>query len=209
MLLEHDEIVELLEIGVVEYTDLELVNGSSLDVRLGMTIQIERPPATTTEEYLRDGTKLQEVVLKDRTPINTIMHSLKDQGPFKLYPGEFILAHTHEVFHIPNHISATYRLKSSMARIGLEHLNAGWCDPGWNNSCLTLELKNMTRHHVIVLNYLDKIGQMCFYRHKQVSPKDSYSVKGRYNGDRTVSGSKPDPVAEPFGSIISGDDEEE
>jgi dCTP deaminase len=122
-----------------------------------------------------------------------VTHNLKKDGPYILYPGEFILASTHELFNLPNYISASYALKSSMARIGLEHLNAGWCDAGWHGSVLTLELKNMTRSHEIVLHHLDLIGQMCFFRHKPVSDEDSYACRGRYNKDKTVSGAKKHP----------------
>lgn len=187
MLLSHDEIEELVELDVVEYSDSSLINAASLDIRLGMEILVERPLPSPD---LSDSRPLHEVVLRDRSPLKMVSHNLKDLGPFKLYPGEFILAHSHEVFNLPNHISAQYALKSSMARIGLEHLNAGWCDAGWNGSSLTLELKNITRYHVIVLQYLDKIGQMCFFKHKAVKPEHSYATKGRYNGDRGVQGAR-------------------
>jgi len=190
MLLSHDELVELLDLEVVEYSEPSLINAASIDIRLGMELLVERPMPSTDFSEARP---LYEVVLKDRNPLTMARHNLKDHGPFKLYPGEFILAHSHEVFNLPNHISAQYALKSSMARIGLEHLNAGWCDAGWNGSSLTLELKNITRYHVIVLQYLDRIGQMCFFKHKMVKPEHSYAAKGRYNGDRGVSGAKADP----------------
>jgi dCTP deaminase len=188
MLLSHEEIEELLELNIVEYAEPELINASSLDIRLGMEVLVERPAPLWTPESPQDG--LLEVTLRKRDPLNMVSHNLKEQGPFKLYPGEFILAHSVEVFNLPNHISASYALKSSMARIGLEHLNAGWCDAGWNGSSLTLELKNITRYHVIVLQYLDKIGQMCFFKHRAVKPEHSYATKGRYNGDRGVAGAR-------------------
>ncbi|MCV6900917.1 hypothetical protein OE165_28190, partial [Escherichia coli] len=50
---------------------------------------------------------------------------LEKEKSFLLRPGQFILAQTIEKFHLPPDISAEYKLKSSMARIGLEHLNAG------------------------------------------------------------------------------------
>lgn len=206
MLLAHDEIEELLDLEVVEYANKEHINSASLDIRLGMEILVERPLPEWEPSDNKLG--LKEVVLKDRTPLNMISHNLKDNGPFYLYPGEFILAHSHEVFNLPNHISAQYALKSSMARIGLEHLNAGWCDAGWHGSSLTLELKNITRYHIIVLQYLDKIGQMIFMKHKTVSMEHSYATRGRYNKDRGVSGAKADPVP-PNTIILEGGEEEQ
>ena len=87
---------------------------------------------------------------------------------------------------MPMDISAEYKLKSSMARIGLEHLNAGWCDAGWHGSVLTLELVNVTRHHSIIIRPGDPIGQMVFFRHAPVPPERPYATRGRYNTDRTV-----------------------
>lgn len=197
-LLAHDEIKDLIDLEIVEYSEESLINSASLDIRIGMEILIERPLPTYNPEDRTLG--LRRVSLKNRDPLNMITWNLKTQGPFVLYPGEFILAQSHEVFNLPNHISAQYALKSSMARIGLEHLNAGWCDAGWNGSSLTLELKNITRYHEIVLEYLDKIGQLIFFRHKAVKDEHSYASKGRYNGDRGVSGAKR--------SILSDEDEE-
>ena len=194
MLLSHDEIEELLELNIVEYAEPELINAASLDIRLGIEILVERPAPCYSPSDSSLG--LKQVTLRDRDPLNMVPHNLTREGPFMLYPGEFILAHSHEVFNLPNHIRASYALKSSMARIGLEHLNAGWCDAGWNGSSLTLELKNITRYHVIVLHHLDKIGQMVFFKHKAVKQEHSYATRGRYNGDRGVSGAKADPILE-------------
>lgn len=105
-------------------------------------------------------------------------------------PGNFILTQSREVFHLPDTISAEYKLKSSMARIGLEHLNAGWCDAGWNGSVLTLELKNMTEAHSILLQEGDAIGQIVFFKHAPVPEDKSYAARGRYNNDKTVMGAK-------------------
>jgi len=191
-MLSYDEIVDLLELNIVEYAEQELINAASLDIRLGMEILIERPEPNYTPIGPGDG--LRRISLKSREPLKMVAHNLKDHGPFILYPGELILAHSVEVFNLPNHISAMYFLKSSMARIGLEHLNAGFCDAGWNGSSLTLELKNITRYHEIELNYLDKIGQMVFFKHKTVKPEHSYATKGRYNGDRSVQGARALPT---------------
>jgi dCTP deaminase len=115
--------------------------------------------------------------------------SLRNTG-YLIAPDEFILAQSREIFNLPDHISAEYKLKSSMARIGLDHLNAGWCDAGWNGSVLTLELKNLTRYHEILIQEGDAIGQMILFSHTPVPPSRSYAVRGRYNGDKQVSGAK-------------------
>jgi deoxycytidine triphosphate deaminase len=176
-LLSYYKIVELLQRKVIVNGDIECVNSASIDLRLGRKVLIEQQIRST-------------ISLRERDPLKVKEHDLITDGPVTLYPGNFCLAHTHETFDLPNTISAEYKLKSSMARIGLEHLNAGWCDAGWNGSSLTLEFKNMTQNHNIVLNYMDKIGQMVFFTHIEVPHDKSYASRGRYNGDKSVSGAK-------------------
>jgi dCTP deaminase len=184
MPLNYTEICELIEQGIIENADFKNVNSSSLDITLGREVFVETAymqwPVTGAEIWMNP------ISLRDRTPLNTE----RKPTPYTLCPGEFILASSKEVFHLPNDISAEYKLKSSMARIALEHLNAGWCDAGWNGSVLTLELKNMTRFHKILIQEGDLIGQIVFFRHKEVPADKSYATRGRYNGDRIAQGVK-------------------
>ena len=182
-LLSFNQINLLIDDGVIVDADRKNVNASSLDIRLGKKILIERP-------NIHSGDYLNRVILNKREQLRMVEHDLEREGSYIIYPGEFLLAHSMEIFNLPDNVSAEYKLKSSMARIGLEHLNAGWCDAGWHGSVLTLELKNMTRHHEIVISAGDLIGQMVFFMHEQVPIHASYATKGRYNGDKSVSGAK-------------------
>lgn len=172
MLLSYIEICELIERNIISGAKYENVNSSSLDITLGSTI-------------LRENTGTS-ISLQNKESL----HMEKEHLPYALIPGEFVLASSKEVFNLPNMISAEYKLKSSMARIGLEHLNAGWCDAGWHGSVLTLELKNMTRFHHLLLSEGDKIGQIVFFRHTEVPADKSYAVRGRYNNDLQAQGAK-------------------
>lgn len=107
-----------------------------------------------------------------------------------MQPGEFILAQTIEEFYLPNDIAAEFRLKSSVARVGLDQALAVWCDPGWNSSVLTVELRNNTRYHVLVLEAGMKIGQVVFFKGEPVPDEASYAVRGQYNNDKIVTGNK-------------------
>ena len=144
---------------------LDLLNPASLDVRLGSNIMIE----------VADQKELVRMDISERN----------EKDPYLLTPGEFCLAETLEMFNLPDSISAQFVLKSSRARSGLNHLLAGWCDPGWNGSKLTLELKNERRFHDIALYPNLKIGQMVFHRMDEI-PVNSYRAVGHYNGHLTV-----------------------
>lgn len=188
MLLSHDQILrEIVQTGVVENALPENINSASLDIRIGEFILVE----SNANSVSHVGYHPKVLSLKQRDALTTERINLKEKGCFILRPGQFILAQSIEKFHLPLDISCEYKLKSSMARIGLEHLNAGWCDAGWNNSVLTLELRNLTTYHEIELCYGDKIGQMIFYKHDAVEYDNSYARVGTYNGDATVSSAKP------------------
>lgn len=177
-LLSYLELEELIHTGVIEHSHINNINSASIDIHLGSCILVE----SGTPQSIKRLDK------KDSLDVQRI--DLGAAGEYCLAPGEFILAQSKEVFHLPNNISAEYKLKSSMARLGLDHLNAGWCDAGWYGSVLTLELKNTTRDHRIILKVGDRIGQMIFFRHAAVPYERTYAARGSYNNDRQVQGVK-------------------
>ena len=65
---------------------------------------------------------------------------------------------------------------------------AGYADPGWHGSRLTLELQNARRFHNLPIWPGMKIGQMVFHLISG-EPEKSYAVTGRYNNHETVRGS--------------------
>ena len=143
----------------------ELVNPASLDVLLGNHLMVE---SIYSPELVR-------VDISHRT----------EDDPFMLHPGEVCLAETRESFNLPDDLSAQFVLKSSRARSFYGHMLAGWCDPGWHGSKLTLELKNERLHHALPLFPKLKIGQMVFHRMSEV-PMKSYRLTGHYNNHVTV-----------------------
>lgn len=148
--------------------DPTLVNPASLDVRLGENILVE------TER-------------RGLIPVNISIHS--KENPYKLLPNDFILAETMETFNMPDNIGAQFALKSSLARAGFEHLLAGWIDPGFSGSVLTLELKNALRLDFLPLWPGMRIGQIIFHEMSAV-PLKSYKLTGRYNQDKQVAACK-------------------
>lgn len=145
--------------------DEKLLNPASLDVRLGLNLMIE----------VRDQPELMRIDISERT----------EDDPYLLLPGEVCLAETIEQFNLPDSISAQFVLKSSRARDFYGHMLAGWCDPGWHGSKLTLELKNERRYHSLPLYPNLKIGQMVFFRMSAI-PLKSYALTGHYNNHDTV-----------------------
>lgn len=182
MLLSYDELLkDVLATGVLTPVPLENVNQTSIDVTLGRVLQSEDTPLS------RFG-----VDLGKREALAMIEHFMDGPQGWLLEPGQFILAHTAEMFDMPLDLSAEFRLKSSAARMGLSHALAVWIDPGFHGSTLTLELHNISRYHTIRLRAGDKIGQIIFHRHAPVPAKESYGVRGAYNNDKSASPTKPE-----------------
>jgi dCTP deaminase len=186
--LSHKELVQLVSAGVIENCPLELVNGASIDITLAETVLTEVPGS---QFMMGNSERVHAVDFRERTvpPMLTIV--IDKEFGFLLGPGDFVLASSQQLFNLPVDLACEYKLKSSMARIGLNHLNAGWCDPTWHGSALTLELVNVSRYNAIRLRPGDRIGQMVFFRCAPVAGAASYAQRGRYNGDKLVSGIKP------------------
>lgn len=154
--------------------DFKYINPASIDVTLG-------------KEILVEGRICGPEALRARwLPVD--LSEFSEEEPFKLRPGNFILGVTREIIKVPNWAEAQYQLKSTLGRMGLEHLMAGYIDPGFEGR-ITLELLNVNQRHDIELWAGMRIGQLRFARLDE-TPKQSYAVTGRYMNDMTVQPSK-------------------
>ncbi len=169
MILADHEIRALCELGMVQNYDPDLINPASLDVRLGPNLMIEVPESPQLRNFS--------------------IAAYTEESPYLMQPGEFMLAQTMEIFDIPRWVAAHFALKSSRAREGFNHLLAGFADPKFHDSVMTLELVNVRRFHSIAVWPGMPIGQMIFHRLNR-EPERDYSVTGRYNGDLRVTASK-------------------
>ena len=176
-ILTYNDLVALVESGAIENVKPEYINGASIDLTIA--------DGFYTEEYRPVG-RNSVVDLGDRqTPAMK-----RTNGYLLLAPGEFALAATEQIFHLPNDVAGHYMLKSSLARAGLQHMFAGFADPTWYGSALTLELQNALRYNSLLLKPGDKIGQMVFWRGQPVPEEASYAQRGQYNRARFVQLSK-------------------
>ena len=164
MILPDHAIHQLCAAGMVEPFDPSLVNPASLDVRLGSQLLIESCQSPRLVPY----------------PLE--QHSETD--PFLLQPSQFVLAATLEFVRVPDTCNAQFVLKSSRAREGIEHLLAGYLDPGFYG-VITLELHNSRQLHAVPIWPGMRIGQLVFSQ-MLAPPERSYAVTGRYQGDTTV-----------------------
>ena len=169
MILADFQIRSRCEGGMITPFDPALLNPASLDVRLGPTLLIESTQSPGLVPYP--------------------LHRHSQAKPYELLPGQFVLAQTMEVFHLPDDIAGEFRLKSSRAREGLDQALAVWLDPGWNGSVLTMELRNNRQLWPQLLWPGMKIGQIVFHLMAE-QPMANYAQTGRYNMDSTVQASR-------------------
>jgi dCTP deaminase len=159
---------EIRNAGMVEGYDPALINPASLDLRLGGTIMIESA----------EDLNMRPLSIADRTA----------DDPYWLRPGQFVLACTLEQVNFTADIGGQFLLKSSRAREGLNHLMAGWIDPGFRGA-LTLELHNVRQLQSQPLWPGMRIGQLIVH-YLASQPGRSYAETGRYLGDTTVQESR-------------------
>jgi len=180
MLVTYDGICSFVEDGVVEGADLENVNAASLDVRLGDVMRMESIYAPGFVDLAAEQI--------EGPPMCAV--PLDADGRWTLPPGHWALFETAERFNLREDLALEFKLRSSMARAGLDHALAGWGDPGWNDATLTLELRNNSRVNSLLLAPGMRVGQVVFWLGAPVPEHASYAKRGRYNGQRGAQGTR-------------------
>ena len=115
----------------------------------------------------------------DVTLSNNVIIRGQDKAilPLRFMPHEFIIATTNEHFNLPLDVAADMRLKSTIGRMGINHVLSVWFDPGFRGEA-TLELHNVS--NTVIELYPDmKIAQMIFMRLSEPTVL-SYANTGRY-----------------------------
>ncbi|MCS5736978.1 dCTP deaminase, partial [Herbiconiux daphne] len=126
-LLGSKELHEVIDNGYLDALH-ENVNAASIDIRIGDTILLEGRADGIVDIDAKENLNWEEVKIPDDGIV--------------IPPGGFFLAHSVEEFNLPDTISSQFILRSSMARVGMNHLMAGWADAGFHKSKLTFEFHN-------------------------------------------------------------------
>lgn len=172
--LSYTELCELVERGVVEGVGIDAINSNSINVTLGNKFLLERPSVNGV-----GGIHYRPLEFSKReSPA-----FLEVEGGVILAPGAFCLAALVEKINLPSNLTCSVMLRSSAARMGIEHSYAGFGDSGYSGN-LTLELKNFLQYHSIHLRGGDKICQLVFHHCTPVPDGKCYARTGaKYCGD--------------------------
>jgi dCTP deaminase len=173
MVLSDHTIREEIAAGriVIEPFDDALVQPCSIDVTVGDSFRVfrnARYPYIDVKQEMEDLTELVRV---------------KQDEPFILHPGEFVLGVVAERVALPDDIVATLDGKSSLGRLGLVvHQTAGVIDAGFDGH-ITLELANVANLPITVYAGM-RIAQLSFMTLTTPAdnPYGSSSLGSKYQG---------------------------
>lgn len=104
---------------------------------------------------------------------------LAEGESFTFRPGGFYIAHSEEYTRCPTTHAWMLFLKSSTGRKGLDHLHAGWGDPGFEGQ-VTFEF---TALQPVTFQRGQRIVQLVYLR-LTAPPSASYGETGHYQGQR-------------------------
>lgn len=156
--------------------DPQCVNPASIDLRLGTSYRLPHAmwQSSGTRVNVADPAHLAKFPTwgdEQQMPAEGIV----------LQPGQFVLCSTVETVAIPADACAELFSKSSTGRMGIEHLHAGWVDPGFCGQ-LTLELKNVTCWPLALIPG-KRYMQMVVHDLIAAAARD-YSQTGRYQNQQ-------------------------
>lgn len=117
--------------------------------------------------------------------------SMKEDEPFILHPGEFVLAQTLEYVVLPDDLVGRLEGKSSLGRLGLLiHQTAGLIDPGFSGT-ITLELSNVASLPITIYSGMP-VGQITFEELDQPAERayGSAEAGSKYQGQTRPTASR-------------------
>ena len=122
----------------IEPWDPSLVPPASVDLRLGASFRVFHNHRAAAIDLEDPPARLTELI------------EIREDEPFVIHPGEFVLGRTLEWVRLPDDVVARIEGKSSLGRLGLiVHATAGFVDPGFEGT-LTLEITNLTRIPIVL-----------------------------------------------------------
>jgi dCTP deaminase len=118
--------------------DPAMIQPASIDLRLGASFRVFHNHRAAAIDLEDPPARLTELI------------EIREDEPFVIHPGEFVLGRTLEWVRLPDDVVARIEGKSSLGRLGLiVHATAGFVDPGFEGT-LTLEITNLTRIPIVL-----------------------------------------------------------
>lgn len=156
---------------LIQPFEREYVNPASLDLRWsGLFVAPTGVDASIVDTWNRER---RPSLFSPPVKVNQLV----------LKPKHLVLIDTLEKISMPNDVAGLVKLKSSLSRIGLNSLNAGWIDPGFGNgepSTITIAITNEAPFSLRIRPG-QPLFQIIFFG--VADPADGYN--GHYQGQQT------------------------
>lgn len=163
MIVEDKLLFNWAKKGGVEPLDADCVNPASIDLRWSGRIKVAVGMRLDSSKIWYD-----------------IGREVKKEG-FMLLPKMFYLMDSLEYLRVPDVWAGQLSLKSTMARLGVEGLDAGYFDPGFQGTA-TFEVM-VVSPWPILMKPGDRMFQMIFHILRS-KPSKTYGETGRYQGQK-------------------------
>ena len=152
------------------------IGPASIDVRLGGALKVgdEQSWVSLGEDGKPEYHNFEELAFVKGDPV-------------RFERGKFYIAHSVEYVRLPPNVGALLFLRSSAGRRGLDHLHAGYLEPGWHGQ-ITFELQPAIDTVFIVGS---RVAQMVLF-----TTTDEASYDGSYNGQRGATLAARDAIEE-------------
>lgn len=162
---------------VIEGLNEENIQAAWVDLSLGKEFRLFK---TTSQPYID---------IKSPTD-HTEKITIKENEPFIIHPGEFILGQIKEKIKIPSDLAAYVDGRSSLGRIGLVvHVTSGFVDPGFAGN-LVLEMTNVGKMPIAIHPGM-RICKLVFFKLSSEAEKPYFMRKdAKYREQKEVQPSK-------------------
>jgi deoxycytidine triphosphate deaminase len=175
-LVSYEGLLALVANGTISCVEPSSINGCSINVTLQDRFLVED----------NRGSRALSFANRESPPFYEV------RGGVCVPPGGFVLGALKEKVTLPDNLACTFYLRSSAARMGINHSLAMFADPGYSGH-LTLEITNVLRHHPILLRGGDQIGQLLFWHVDPVPQGNCYASTGaKYSQDNGPQPVKPE-----------------
>lgn len=156
--------------GGIEPFRLEQINPASYNLTIGNNLKEDRPYGWQDVDLTR----------------------YSKEKPYFVEMGRLILCDVQEFIRIPREMEAQVILRSSAARAGWDHANAGFVDPGYQGR-LTLEFVNCRSFARLPIYPGQQLVQLRF-QSLDLKPEKHYGHTGRYHQAQVVEACKDSDV---------------
>ena len=173
MMYSNEDIKRALESKelIIEPFKEEFIRGSGITLHLGPHLLKPLPG------------KVVDVKRKITPDFKEIL--LKDDAPYELQPGEFVLGHTYQKVTVGPSLGFLIEGRSTLARVGLTIVQTAMLVyPGHRNRSVTLELANHGPNAILLYPKM-KIARVALIELKTPST-DPYDDTGKYREQEVV-----------------------